>query len=208
MLRVTAMFERLQQPDALRVMYDPLSYAPSLGRLSARLRGAGRAAVNDWLIRHHALRPVSQVEPAQRLVVERLITDWQELPSMALLLGACVHREALLRSPLLLQLPPVAHVFMQFELALPDSLGRLDGTNRVLSMADVKEAGAGCLRTLEGKMPKGLWQRMGLALGTPWVQQCEESQHPTRCAALDSSHLLLAHSYATRNPELRGWIGP
>jgi type III secretion system OrgA/MxiK family protein len=191
----------MHAPDALRVLYDPLAYMPTLELLHARLDGSERSAVNALLVKQYALSPVTDVDAVQRVTVDRLISGWAHLPVTAFLLGAHVHRQALRTSPLFLRLPAAVHVFLQFALPLGPTPERTRQPG-VLSRTDLLHAGAERLMRLVEAMPLGLWQRMGLALGETWDQRRARS-----LPSLALSHFFLAHSYASRNPELRRSLG-
>lgn len=146
-------------PSLLRVMYAPLDYV-HVTRFSKPGCGLSRAvqqSVNRTLIQRYELTTALDFSISTGDFSQRLVDDWELLPTVAWLLGCKLARGSLARSGQLAALPVAAHRFIALPIACPACSSEIR-----VSSAQIELLGARYLYQLQENLPRALAQRLSL----------------------------------------------
>ena len=146
-------------PSLLRVMYAPLDYvhATRFAKPGFALSRAVQQSINRTLIQRYELGTTLDFSIGYGDFSQRLVEEWDLLPTVAWLLGCKLARGSLARSGQLATLPIAAHRFIALPIACPACSSDI----RVAD-AQIELLGARYLYQLQANLPQALAQRLSL----------------------------------------------
>jgi len=97
--------------EHIRVLHDPVGYYRPWRNHADTLLPGQRAALNDWLTRHHQLPPCHDVGTS--FLARRLLEGWSRVPAAAYLVACAKQRRRLLGWRGLLDQPSTVHGFLK-----------------------------------------------------------------------------------------------